>query len=183
MNKLARAVTKWTKYCDKRLMRLNTNNIVVGNTAQQCRLGKFQDSDFAGDLQDSQSTSGGTLCIFGSHTFVPISWMCKKQTSVSHSFTEAEIISLDAGLRMDGIPALTLWDLVIEVFHSAPNKNDGPERELRGNPLQATKPNTHLIQFKHTNVIPTDIDHISSNTMHSGHSAMLCVFEDNEAIF
>ena len=41
---------------------------------------------------------------------MPISWMCKKETSVSHSSTEAEIISLDAGLRMDGIPALTLWD-------------------------------------------------------------------------
>ena len=38
-------------------------------------------------------------------------WMCKKQTSVSHSSTEAEIIYLDAGLRMDGIPALDLWDL------------------------------------------------------------------------
>ena len=56
----------------------------VGNTAKQCRLGLFQDSDFAGDLGDSKSTSGGTLCIFGSHTFVPISWMCKKQTAVSH---------------------------------------------------------------------------------------------------
>ena len=44
-----------------------------------------QDSDFAGDLEDSKSTSGGTLCIFGSHAFVPISWMCKKQVAVSHS--------------------------------------------------------------------------------------------------
>ena len=25
-------------------------------------------------------------------------------------------------LRMDGIPALGLWDLVIEVFHSSPNQ-------------------------------------------------------------
>ena len=66
----------------------------------------FQDSDFAGDLEDSKSTSGGTLCVFGSHTFVPISWMCKKQTSVSHSSTESEIISLDARLRLDQIPAL-----------------------------------------------------------------------------
>ena len=41
----------------------------MGNTAKQCRLGLFQDSDFAGDLEDSKSTSGGTLCIFGSHTF------------------------------------------------------------------------------------------------------------------
>ena len=101
----------------------------VGNTAQQCKLGLFQDSDFAGDLEDSKSTSGGLLCIFGSHTFVPISGMCKKRTSVSHSSTEAEIISLDAGLRMDGIPALTLWDLVNEIFHSAPSKIKQPKRE------------------------------------------------------
>ena len=86
---------------------MNTNSFFyVGNTAKHCRLGLFQDSDFAGDLEDSKSTSGGTLCAFGSHTLVPISWMCKKQTSVSHSSTESEIISLDAGLRLDGIPVL-----------------------------------------------------------------------------
>ena len=44
---------------------------------------------FAGDLEDSKSTSGGTLCAFGSHTFAPMSWMCKKQTAVSHSSTES----------------------------------------------------------------------------------------------
>ena len=45
----------------------------VGNTAQQCRLGLFQDLEFAGDLKYSKSTSEGVLCIFGSRTFVPIS--------------------------------------------------------------------------------------------------------------
>ena len=90
----------------------------MGTTAKQYRLGLFQDSDFAGDLEDSKSTSGGTLCIFGSHTFVPVSWMCKKQTSVSHSSTEFEIISLDAGLRLDGILAFDLWDLIVSVLGS-----------------------------------------------------------------
>ena len=103
VNKLARSITKWTKACDKRLNRLISyihhtceykQFCYVGNTSKQCRLGLFQDSNFAGDLEDSKSTSGGTLCIFGSHTFVPISWMCKKQTAVSHSSTESEIISL-----------------------------------------------------------------------------------------
>ena len=84
-NKLARSFTKWAKACDKRLSRLISSvhhtceykqYCHVGNTAKQCRLGLFQDSDFAGDLEDSKSTSGGTLCVFGSHTFVPISWMC-----------------------------------------------------------------------------------------------------------
>ena len=88
----------------------------MGDTAKQCRLGLFQDSDFAGDLEDSKSTSGGTLCNFGSHTFVPISWMCKKQTAVFHNSTESEIISLDTGLRLDGLLALESWDLIISVL-------------------------------------------------------------------
>ena len=117
VNKLARSITKWTKACDKRLNRLISyihhtceyrQYCHLGNTVKQCRLGLFQDSDFAQNLEDSKSTSGGTLCIFGSHTFVPMSWMCKKQTSVSHSSTESEIVSLDTGLRLDGLPALEL---------------------------------------------------------------------------
>ena len=36
-------------------------NCHVGNTAQECRLGLFQDSDFAGDPEDSKSKSGWTL--------------------------------------------------------------------------------------------------------------------------
>ena len=39
-----------------------------------------------------------------------------QQISVSHSSTESEVISLDVGLRMDGFPALDLWDIVIEVL-------------------------------------------------------------------
>ena len=125
VNKLVRSITKWTKACDKRLCRLisyihhtckHKQYCYLENTAKQCRLGLFQDSDFAGYLEDSKSTSGGTLCIFGSRTFVPISWMCKKQTAVSHCSTESEIISLDAGLRLDGIPALDLWVLIVAVL-------------------------------------------------------------------
>ena len=96
----------------------------MGNTAKQCRLGLFQDSDFEGDLEDSKSTSGGTLCVFGSHTFVPRSWMCKKQTAVSHSSTESEIISLDTGLRLDGLPALELWDLIVSVLGNISRVSD-----------------------------------------------------------
>ena len=68
VNKLARSITKSTKACDKRLNRLISyihqtceykQCCYVGNTAKQCRLGLFQDSDFAGDLEDSKSTSGG----------------------------------------------------------------------------------------------------------------------------
>ena len=85
-------------------------------------MGLFQDCNFAGDLEDSQSNSGGIQCIFERRTFVPKSWMCKKQTSVSHSSTESEVISLDAGLCMDGLPAIDLWDLVTAALHSSLNQ-------------------------------------------------------------
>ena len=97
---------------------MNTNNIVLLETLpNNADWGLFEDSEFAGDLEDSKSTSGGTLCVFGSHTFVPISWMCKKQTSDS----------LDAGLRLDGIPALDLWDLIVAVLGTT-NQNHKERR-------------------------------------------------------
>ena len=129
VNKLARSITKWTKACDKRLNRLISyihhtceykQYCHVGNTAKQCRLGLFQDSDFAGDLEDSKSTSGGTIVRF----WTSYVWMCKKQTAVSHSSTESEIISLDTGLRLDGLPALELWDLIVSVLGNVSRVSD-----------------------------------------------------------
>ena len=178
VNKLARSTTKWTKACDKRLNRLisyihHTSEYKqychVGNTAKQCRLGLFQDSDFAGDLEDSKSTSGRTLCVFGSHTFVPISWMCKKQTSVSHSSTESEIISLDTGLRLDGLLALELWDLVVSVFGNTSHISDRTGKPVNG------KDKSH-------NKIEAMQDIIPSNVQSARQEALLYVFEDNEAV-
>ena len=183
VNKLARSITKWTKACDKRLNRLISyihhtceykQYCHVGNTAKQCRLGLFQDSDFAGDLEDSKSTSGGTLCIFGSHTFVPISWMCKKQTAVSHSSTESEIISLDTGLRFDGLPALELWDLIVSVLGNVSRVSD------RSGQPDSDVHKRHKSQKKVD--VKEDIDFVPSNVQSACHEALLYVFEDNEAV-
>ena len=45
--------------------------------------------------------------------------MCKNHTSVFHSSTDWEIISLDAGLRMDVLFALNLSDVTVEVLRSS----------------------------------------------------------------
>ena len=55
--------------------------------------------------------------------------MGKKHTSVSHSSTESETISLDAGLRLDGIPALDLWDLIVAVLGNT-NQSNKARRDL-----------------------------------------------------
>ena len=57
--------------------------------------------------------------------------MCKKQTSVSHNSTESEIISSDSGLRLDGMPALDLWDLIVSVL--------GNTIQTTGDPLSQTR--------------------------------------------
>ena len=59
---------------------------------QYCHVGMHNNADWdgtvsrlcAGDLEDSKSTSGWIVCLYGSHAFVPISWMCPKQT-LSHT--------------------------------------------------------------------------------------------------
>ena len=182
VNKFARSITKWTKACDKRLCRLITyihhtckykQYCYVGNTAKQCRLGLFQDSDFAGDLEDSKSTSGGTLCILGSKTFVPISWMCKKQAGVSHSSTESEIISLDAGLRLDGIPALDVWDLIVSVLGNTTQTTERPGRPDVTDKNQRSQGMTNVLN---------NIDCVPSNVQFSHQEASLYVFDDNEAV-
>ena len=94
VHKLARSFTNWTTAFDKHLNRLisyihqtcEKNSIPMGvilhnNADWDC----FKNSDLAGDLEDTKSTSGRTLCIFGCRTCVRISWMCKKQCSVSLS--------------------------------------------------------------------------------------------------
>ena len=86
------------------------------NSPDKCVLALFVNASFAGDLRDYKSTSGAFMFLVGPNTFVPLLWLCKKQGAISHSSSEAEVISLDMGLRMEGIPAINLWDEVIDVF-------------------------------------------------------------------
>ena len=92
--------------------------------------------------------------------------MCKKQASVSHGSTESEIISLDAGLRMDGLLALDLWDVVIEVLRST-NNTKTPINPATGNRCEtgdcsrttstlAQKGNREVDQLLHLEYVPTN---------------------------
>ena len=54
----------------------------------------------------------------------------RNKLHVSHNSTESEIISLDAGLRMDRKPALDLCDLIFTVLHGNPYQNDEVRRDF-----------------------------------------------------
>ena len=109
-----------------------------------------------------------------SHTFVPKSWMCKKQTSVSHCSTESEIISSDTGLRLDGLPALELWDLIVPVLGNVSHVSD------RSGQTDSDVPKRHKSQKKID--VMEDIDSVLSNVQSARQEALLYVFEDNEAV-
>ena len=97
--------------------------------------------------------------------------MCKKQTSVSHSSTESEIISLDTGLRLDGLLALELWDLIVSVFGNISHVSD-----RTGQPVNGKNKSYNKID------VMQDIDSVPSNIQSANHEALLYVFEDNEAV-
>ena len=100
--------------------------------------------------------------------------MCKKQTADSHNATEPEIISLDTGLRLDGLLALELWDLIVSVFGSVSLISDRTGR-LDNDFKQHQKSQGKI------NVME-NIDSVPSNVQSSRQEAELYVFEDNEAV-
>ena len=149
--------------------------ILPNNAGWDC----FQDSDFAGDLEDSKSTSGWTLCVFGSHTFVPTSWMCKKQTSFSHSSTESEITSLHAGLRLDGSSRSRVVGSDCFCFRGKTTQN----HDRTGRPFVCPHTNHGRKQSRRVINDLDNVDIVPSNvSIFASRSFGVCVFEDNEAV-
>ena len=161
---------------------MNTNKIVKWETLQNNAEWDCFKTPILQEMLKIQNLLQVEHSIFGSQTFVPISWMCKKQTSVSHSSTESEIISLDAGFRMDGIPALDLCYLIVTVLHGNTNQND----QERGDLCTSIRAAPHKLQKRkksHGMIDDLDnVDFISSNATSSRQEALLHIFEDNEAV-
>ena len=99
--------------------------------------------------------------------------MCKKQTSVSHSSTESEIISLDAGLRLDGLPALESWELIVSALGNMTQTTERTERSVIIDRSQKSQGIFNVLN---------DIDCVPSNVQSSHQEALLYVFENNEAV-
>ena len=114
---LARKITKWRPMQDFQLHRLMCYTKSFrhyrqyawrGDNKADLRLHLYTDADLASNPEDSISTSGACFAVVGPHTHLPIAQCCKKQGAVSHSSTEAELISADMGLKSIGLPALDL---------------------------------------------------------------------------
>ena len=95
--------------------------------------------------------------------------MCKKQTSVSRSSTESEIISLDAGLRLDGIPALDVWDLIVLLLGNTTQNHD-----RTGKPVVCRGKNHVRHQSRGVINVLDNVDLVPSNVRFS-HQEALCL--------
>ena len=110
--------------------------------------------------------------------------MCKKQTSVSHSSTETEIISLDAGLRLDGIPALDLLDLTVSVLGNTTQNRDRTVRLVKEQTwsLFSTSHDSQTQAISESyQWFGIMFDFIPSNVQSSHQEALLYVFEDKRS--
>ena len=119
---LASRITKWNRLCDKKLHRIVSyiNSTLdlhlygwVCDKPSDIEIVAYCDADLAGDRTDSKSTSGVLICLVGPRTYVPITAVSKKQTSVSKSTPEAEIVALDHGVAKEGMPLAQLWQFAI----------------------------------------------------------------------
>ena len=114
----------WQDWFHTVITQLDSDSIVmlVGNTAQHCRLGLLQDSDFVGDLEDSKSTLGGVLCFFLDEEHLSPSVGCarnKRQYPTDLQSLKSFFWMLDCAWMYYLLS--TFGDVVIEVLRSTNN--------------------------------------------------------------
>ena len=85
----------------------------IGDNPADLELSLYSDADFASCKETSRSTSGIFLALTGPNSFFPLNAKSKKQTCVSHSTPEAEIVAANAAVRSGGLPALQIWDVLL----------------------------------------------------------------------
>ena len=88
----------------------------MGDNADDMCVLLYSDADYAGDVKTAKGTSGTYIAIVGPRAFMPICALSKKQTCVSHSSTESEIIAAEYGVRIEGLQILTCWEHVVQLF-------------------------------------------------------------------
>ena len=74
----------------------------------------YADADYAGCTMTQRSTTGAHMCARGPRTYYPLGGTSKRQSCVSHSTPEAEMVAMDFALRQHGLPTLSLFDACFE---------------------------------------------------------------------
>ena len=121
-------------------------------------------------LKDSTSTTDGLRCMVGEpHICTHFHGHVRNRRQCRTTAQKAEVMSLDTGLRMEGLLALTLWDIVIDVSEPpASRARGGATRQLRTQIFQTTQ---------------ETIDNVPPNAQESSQSCSFVLFwKDKEAV-
>ena len=114
---LAKRITKWDFVSDRRLHRLmcyirkTRHDVMTGFVGDHPSLltpHLFVDADFAGCPYTLKSSNGCHFDMQGPNSKVPISGSCNGQTATAQSSTEAELASLNCGMKNRGDPAIII---------------------------------------------------------------------------
>ena len=100
-----------------------------GDTITELMMHLYTGADMAGDAKTYKSTTGVYFALEGPHSRFPIAAMSKRQTAVSHSTPEAEIVAGATGLRMIGVPGQVFWTTILKFLsHGRTNKPSKGQR-------------------------------------------------------
>ena len=94
-----------------------------------------------------------------------------------HSDTEAEVIYLDAGLRMKGLLALRSWECAVHVLAPASAKGNLQQFHSR-----TERPIVSSVTLPHSGRTTLGSDHAPQNVAPSNNRVHVFVFEDKEAM-
>ena len=120
INFLAKRITKWDAKCDARLHQLmsyinaTVDEVMFGyicadDPPSLLTLHLYVDADFAGCPYTLKSTSGIHLDIEGPNSRFPWAAATVGQTSRAQSTPEAELASMNTGMKTKGEPAFSIW--------------------------------------------------------------------------
>ena len=190
---LASRVTKWSRDCDVGLHRLicyiNSSLDVtmqgfIGDRITECKLWLFCDADWAGE-RDSKSTSGCALFLVGPNTYYPLNAFSKKQTSITTSSTESEVVAANHGIRAQGLPSLSLWCyLWKEVQANTAGRKTRPPAELpKGTDTIVARidPELDEIRYGESSHEGRSVADINGLDVHLSDKFKVQVLEDNQA--
>ena len=108
----------------------------IGDPIEDLELCVFSDADWAGEKTTYKSTTGSFSCLIGPNSFFPLSALSKKQTCVSHSTPEAEIVAADTAIKNEGTPLLTLWEIL----------RNKPKHSMQGRFFEDNGTGTHILK-------------------------------------
>ena len=117
------------------------------------------------------------------------SYVCSNQLDVQETnfsfaqFNRIRNLSLDAGLRLDGITALGLWDLIVAVLGNTNQSHK--EQVLLMNKREVRSPPHTIQKRKQSHGVINDLDNVDfipSNVNSFHQEALLYVFDDNDAV-